>query len=162
MCQPRQRHVDRPVAAPSPSPAPTPHDPALRASDAERESAVSVLREHGGAGRLEVEELEQRIGAAYAARTHGELEDLFRDLPASPPAPRAATRPARQESGDDNGWPAFLAVNVLLVAIWAFSGAGYFWPAWVIAWWGFALVMKSPASRGALVTASLARRLRLR
>jgi hypothetical protein len=160
MCQPRHRHVDRPAAAPTPSP--PPRDPTLRASDAERESAVGVLREHGGAGRLDVEELEQRVGAAYAARTHGELQDLFRDLPASPPARRTPARPARQGAGDDGGWAAFVAVNVLLVAIWAFSGAGYFWPAWVIAWWGFALVMKSHASRRALVTASRARSLRLR
>ena len=131
MCQPRHRHVDRPAAAPTPSP--TPRDPALRASDAEREFAVGVLREHGGAGRLDVEELEQRVGAAYAARTHGELQDLLRDLPASPPARRAPARPVRQTAGGDSGWPAFIAVNVLLVAIWAFSGAGYFWPAWVIA-----------------------------
>ena len=77
---------------------------------------------------------------------------------------RAARRPARpaEAAGDDGGWAAFVAVNVLLVAIWAFSGAGYFWPAWVIAWWGFALVMKSAASRRALVTASRVRRLRLR
>jgi hypothetical protein len=37
----------------------------------------------------------------------------------------------------------FIAVNVLLVAIWAVSGAGYFWPAWVMVWWAFALVLKS-------------------
>jgi hypothetical protein len=34
-------------------------------------------------------------------------------------------------------------VSAVLVAIWALSGAGYFWPAWVMIWWGFALVMKS-------------------
>ena len=154
MCQPRHRHVERPTTAPAPQ-----RDPALRASDAEREAAVGALREHGAAGRLDVDELEQRVGAAYAARTHGELGQLLRDLPASAPR-RTPARPAGRD--DDHGWPAYLAVNVLLVAIWAFSGAGYFWPAWVIAWWGFALVMSSSAPRGALVTASLARMLRPR
>ena len=111
---------------------------------------MSALREHGAAGRLDVEELEQRVGAAYAARTHGELRDLLRDLPAAAPAParRPAARPAR---GHESGWPAFVAVNVLLVAIWAFTGAGYFWPAWVIAWWGFALVMKPARAPRALL-----------
>jgi hypothetical protein len=32
---------------------------------------------------------------------------------------------------------------MLLVAIWALGGGGYFWPAWVIAWWGVALLMRS-------------------
>mgnify|MGYP001813421075 FL=1 len=31
------------------------------------------------------------------------------------------------------------AVNLLLVVIWAASGAGYFWPIWVIAGWGAGL-----------------------
>ena len=110
-------------------------DPALRASDSERESIVSELREHGAAGRLEIEELEQRIETAYTARTHGQLGALLRDLPAQR---RVATRAAR-----DPDWRAFAAVNALLVAIWAVSGAGYFWPAWVMVWWAFALLMKS-------------------
>jgi len=44
-------------------------DPGLRASDADREQVVSRLREHAADGRLDVAELEQRIDAAYAART---------------------------------------------------------------------------------------------
>ena len=36
---------------------------------------------------------------------------------------------------------AYLVVNALLIGIWAVSGAGYFWPAWVIVWWGFALAI---------------------
>src|SRR5829696_2481584 len=112
----------------------TPRDPALRASDAERESIVSQLREHGAAGRLDVEELEQRVETAYSARTHGELGALLGDLP-------AARRPVA--SGQTHGWHGFFAVSALLVAIWAVGGAGYFWPAWVMAWWAFALAMKS-------------------
>ena len=114
-------------------------DPAVRASDAEREAAVGALREHAAAGRLDVDELEQRVGAAYGARTNGDLVALLRDLPAAAPR-RAAGRHARRE---EHGWAAFVQVNALLVAIWALGGAGYFWPAWVIAWWGLALVVKS-------------------
>ena len=33
----------------------------------------------------------------------------------------------------------YCAVNTLLVVIWAASGAGYFWPIWVIAGWGIGL-----------------------
>ena len=116
-------------------------EPGLRASDAERESIVGQLREHGAAGRLDVDELEQRIGAAYAARTHGELQELLADLPARRPARSAAVPRRRHWPGDE--WAGFLQVNVLLVAIWAVTGAGYFWPAWVMVWWAFALVLKS-------------------
>ena len=69
----------------------------LRASDAERERVVAFLREHALAGRLNDEELEDRIGLAYAAVTVGDLERLIADLPrANRPAPRrcsAATPP---------------------------------------------------------------------
>ena len=69
--------------------------PELRASDADRERAVGRLREHSLAGRLTVEELDERSAAAFAATTVGELDALLADLPrerapaARPPAPVA-------------------------------------------------------------------------
>jgi len=36
---------------------------------------------------------------------------------------------------------AFVVVNAFLVGVWAFTGAGYFWPAWVIGAWGVGLVL---------------------
>jgi hypothetical protein len=139
MCHSRHHHRHA-VARPAEE-APPPRDPALRASDAERESIVTQLREHGAAGRLDVEELEQRIGAAYAARTHGELGALLADLPARPAARRVTA--SRRHHGHGHEWAGFLQVNLLLVAIWAVTGAGYFWPAWVMVWWALALAMKS-------------------
>jgi hypothetical protein len=59
----------------------------LRASDDEREQVVELLREHCAEGRLTPAELEERIDAAHAARTVGELEALTRDLPVRGPAP---------------------------------------------------------------------------
>ena len=35
----------------------------------------------------------------------------------------------------------YLAVNALLVAIWAFTGAAYFWPIWPILGWGIGVVL---------------------
>ena len=35
----------------------------------------------------------------------------------------------------------YLVVNALLVAIWALTGRGYFWPGWVIVGWGVGLAM---------------------
>jgi hypothetical protein len=53
----------------------------IRASDADREQAAGRLRDHAVAGRLTVEELDERSGRALAARTLGELDALFQDLP---------------------------------------------------------------------------------
>ena len=71
--------------------------PDLRASDADRERAVLTLGRAAGDGRLDVDELEERLQAAYAARTHGELERLLADVggmiaPGSAPAPARAPR----------------------------------------------------------------------
>src|SRR3982074_932842 len=63
--------------------------PALRASDADRERAVALLREHAAEGRLTLEEFTERMSAAYLARTNDELENLARDLP---PAREASPR----------------------------------------------------------------------
>jgi hypothetical protein len=41
-------------------------------------------------------------------------------------------------------WPhliCYIAVNTLLVGVWAASGGGYFWPIWVIGGWGIGIVM---------------------
>ena len=58
------------------------------ASDAEREAAVERLRSGAGEGRLDHDELERRVHAAYTARTRAELERVTADLPPPPPAPR--------------------------------------------------------------------------
>jgi hypothetical protein len=75
-----------------PGPPDDPRGPGhLRASDAERERVAETLRRAAGDGRLTVEELNQRLEAAYAARTHAELEPLTRDLPvAGTPGPAPA------------------------------------------------------------------------
>ena len=62
--------------------APTRHaGPAVRASDADREQTVALLQRSFADGRLTQTELEERAGAAYAARTRAQLRDLTADLP---------------------------------------------------------------------------------
>jgi hypothetical protein len=68
--------------------------PEMRASDAERERVAERLREAMAEGRLDMEEFTQRLDAAYAARTHGELEPLVRDLPASGTVQSPAAAPS--------------------------------------------------------------------
>ena len=66
-----------------------------RVSDANRDHAVSELSEAFQAGRITVDEFEQRSGRALSARTGKDLTDLFTDLQKdNVPAPRtAAGRP---------------------------------------------------------------------
>ncbi len=54
---------------------------AERVSDAERDQTVSSLREHVVAGRLTLDEFSERVEAALAARTRGELLATMTDLP---------------------------------------------------------------------------------
>ena len=54
--------------------------PELRASDADRERAADTLRRAAGVGRLTMDELDDRLNAAYAARTRAELEQLVIDV----------------------------------------------------------------------------------
>lgn len=64
-----------------------------RASDDDRERAVEELRRAGGDGRLTLEELDERLGQAHAARTCRGLEELLADL--SGPAGPVTVRDAR-------------------------------------------------------------------
>jgi hypothetical protein len=59
-----------------------PADPsALRAADSDRDRVAEVLRQAAGEGRLTPDELDERLGQAYAARTFAQLEPITRDLP---------------------------------------------------------------------------------
>jgi hypothetical protein len=59
-------------------------DHMIRASDQDREVVVSTLRDAYTAGRLTLEEFDERTSAAYASRTWGELRKLTEDLPSQP------------------------------------------------------------------------------
>ena len=113
----------------------------MRASDTEREEAVDRLRAHAAEGRLDVAELEERIDAAFAARTREDLTALFADLPDTAPR-RAVARPRRRFGPE---WYPYVAVNLMLVVIWATTGMGYFWPIWPILGWGVPMFL---ATRG--------------
>jgi hypothetical protein len=56
--------------------------PELRASHADRDRVVELLRVAAGDGRLTAEELDERLEAALTARTYNELAVLTTDLPA--------------------------------------------------------------------------------
>jgi Domain of unknown function (DUF1707)/2TM domain len=124
----------------------------LRASDAEREQAATALREHAAAGRLTIDELDQRAQAAFAARTREELEALFEDLPGELPArpDRRLQAKARAHSAHVRS---YVLVSLGLVAIWALGGAGYFWPLWPIIGWGIGVASHTAGWRAACARA---------
>jgi hypothetical protein len=106
--------------------------PDLRASQAEREEVVERLRVHTGGGRLELDELEDRVEAAYAAKTRGELAELLSDLP-EPPATRL------QRRSHPSGGPPRIVLLLLAIAVFAFAPASVAWLGWVlIGLWFFA------------------------
>ena len=64
--------------------------PDMRASDADRDRVMEVLRAAAVDGRLTPDELDERLEAALASRTLGELATLTADLMAGPSMPGAA------------------------------------------------------------------------
>jgi hypothetical protein len=126
----------------------------LRASDQDRERVATEIREHFAAGRLDDDELNERVEAAYAARTMGDLNALRADLPALPVTRKQARtelsarradlrRQMLQQSGGA------LAPFAICAAIWALAGAsGPFWPAWLLIFPLIALLKTSWALYG--------------
>jgi hypothetical protein len=72
--------------------------------------------------------------------------------PVEPPVAEPVLAPPRRAGRADSEVRSCIAASVLLVAIWALTGMGYFWPVWPILGWGvFAVgpVLPSPL-RGTL------------
>jgi hypothetical protein len=123
--------------------------PETRASDADRDRVVDTLRDHGAAGRLSTEELEDRTGTALAATTLGDLDALLTDLPRLRDRHRAEARRAAARRGFDEHLRSYVVVMALLVAIWALTGMGYFWPVWPALGWGIGLLCHRGSVPGA-------------
>ncbi len=121
----------------------------IRASDQDREHVVEVLRTHYSEGRLTLEEFDERVSAAYAGKTWGDLLDLTSDLPVhvelgADRVPAAAD--AREPARGRGGWPGLafaslvpLALAVALISFFAVAGTGHgpghhhyvpFFPVW--------------------------------
>lgn len=66
-------------------------EPAIRASDADRDHVAEQLAAHYAAGRLDTGEYEERLAAAYAARSWSELRSVLADLPAETSADEPTT-----------------------------------------------------------------------
>jgi Domain of unknown function (DUF1707) len=99
----------------------------LRVSDADRQATADQLKAHFAAGRLDMDEFDERLPRALGAKTRSDLNDLLRDLP---PTPTVAARPARPR-------PALLPVFIAIAAIAGLAvtiglAHGFFFPWWVL------------------------------
>ena len=105
----------------------------MRASDADREQVIGVLKVAFVQGRLTKDELDLRVGAAFTARTYAELAVVTADIPAG----LTEAQPPRQPAGA-RGWPPLnssaktavaliTAATMVTVALWLiawFAGNG--------------------------------------
>lgn len=123
-----------------------------RVSDAEREAALRQLREHVAVGRLTVDELPARVEDVQRARTRTELDRALGDLPdLDSLRARLACVPLRMHVAT------FVVVGAVLVLLWEVtrakpmrpedSGAGYWWPFWIIGIWAILLAAKAFRAR---------------
>ncbi len=69
-------------------------EPALRASDDDRDTVLGALQRHTAAGRLSLEEFDRRSTAALAAVTLEDLAGLTADLPGLTDQPARLAEPA--------------------------------------------------------------------
>jgi hypothetical protein len=136
-------------------------DPQLRAADSDREAVAASLGRALSEGRLTVEEYEERLAKAYAARTYGDLGGLTADLPKAGaghvPAPKATRPPQRggacgpapwMRGGLRAMWAPWITVAVIVTAIWlatSISSGAFqpFWPVWVVVPWGAVLLART-------------------
>jgi hypothetical protein len=100
----------------------------LRIGDAERLQTSVVLQDAATAGRLTLDELDERLAAVNAARTASELAGLVADLPVpEPPADRRAELRRTASFA-----VALLLLSVLTTVAWVRTGVPVGWPLWIV------------------------------
>jgi hypothetical protein len=106
---------------------------ALRLSDTERERALEALKTHYAEGRLSTEELEARVEKVCRSDTRREVATHLRDVPLRGVRWLIVSRVQRFQRGLRRVHvAAYATANASLVGIWALTGQGVFWPAWLL------------------------------
>jgi hypothetical protein len=52
-----------------------------------------------------------------------------------------ARKRIEKRRGLQGGMVAYVVVNSFLILVWAMTGAGYFWPAWILGGWGIGMLL---------------------
>jgi Domain of unknown function (DUF1707) len=117
-----------------------------RVGDADRDRTADLLKEAHATGYLTLEELDERLGGALAARTRGALDRLVADLP---PEWRAGQEPGRRTAGPPSrqrpappaelAWLVPVLVVVAAVVVLALVTRGFFFFPWPLLWIFFAV-----------------------
>jgi hypothetical protein len=94
----------------------------LRASHADREQVIDVLKAAYVQGRLAKDELDERVGLALAARTYGDLAAVISDIPWSRPRRPAAAPPPPGPSASTAGWAVGGLIPVSLMTATVLAG----------------------------------------
>src|SRR5687768_5226356 len=108
----------------------------VRASDAERDAIAERLRRAAAEGRLEPEELDERLHAALRARPLGDLERLVVDLPRQP----ALSQRRRLDTPAYLGGVAAVSLRVVMiltvvaVALTVAAVMAAWWILWAVVW----------------------------
>jgi Domain of unknown function (DUF1707) len=113
-----------------------------RVGDADRNRTADLLKEAHAGGYLTLEEVDQRLSTALAARTRGELDRLVADLPPEWRASqergrrRPAGPPARQDPAlpPEAAWLVPLLVVVAALVVLAVVTRGFFFFPWPLLW----------------------------
>lgn len=96
----------------------------LRVSDADRHAVADILREAAGEGRLDIDELEERLDETYKAKTYADLEPITQDLPVAgrapvmPATPAAGAVPVVYSEGDASDSASAFLSNVERKGVW--------------------------------------------
>ena len=85
----------------------------LRASDADREQVIAMLKAAYVQGRLAKDELDARVSETFAARTYGELAAVTADLP-SAPITTPPRKPARAGARPPVGKAVLVGTGVMI------------------------------------------------
>lgn len=111
--------------------------PELRISDGDRQRTIDQLTAAYGEGRLDLDEFEDRVSQAQAAKIQADLTPLTRDLPAVLPGGEASVLPSRPQEEPWSSWfrkelGFFVIPPIVCTGIWALTDfGGYYWPMWV-------------------------------
>jgi len=121
----------------------------MRTSDQEREQIAEILRAAMTEGRLTLEEGEERLASAYAAKYRDELGPLTADLPDGGRRALAATPQARLTTRRHlRRHTSFVVLAALfLTGLWVLSGAHFFWPVFPLVFLVMGLVRHARWSR---------------
>ena len=100
----------------------------LRASHADREQVIGILKAAFVQGMVDKDEFDLRVGRAFASRTYAELAAVTADLPAGLPAAQAPV-PARAQDQQPvvRFGPTIMTVSALNAGAWAFALLGPGW-----------------------------------